>query len=171
MGLFLRKNHLLRCWGWAVSFKLNRGAYFVSIAKSATKKIGSLIRSMKFLSPEVALYLSKSTIGPCLKYCCTPSCYLELLGKLQKRICNTVGLSFVPSLEPLAYRQNRASVSLFYRYHFYICSSILAQLVSLSYSRGRSTRYFDRLHDFSVTIHKCCKDVYINSSFPCAAIL
>ena len=38
----------------------------ISIAKTASKKIGALIRSMKFLSPEVALYLHKSTKGPCM---------------------------------------------------------------------------------------------------------
>ena len=47
---------------------------------------------MKFLSPEVALYLFKSTIRPCMEYCChvwtgAPSFYLELLDKLQNRIC------------------------------------------------------------------------------------
>ena len=52
-----------------------------------------------FLSPEVALYLHKSTICPCVEYYChiwvgAPSCYLELLDKLQKRICRT----FVPPL-------------------------------------------------------------------------
>ena len=30
----------------------------------------ALVRSMKFLSPEVALYLYKSTIHPCMEYCC-----------------------------------------------------------------------------------------------------
>ena len=39
------------------SSKLDWGSYIVSIAKTASKKIGALIRSMKFLSPEVALYL------------------------------------------------------------------------------------------------------------------
>ena len=42
----------------------------------------------------------------------------------------------------------------------------MAQLVPLPYSRGRSTRYSDRLHDFSVTIPRCYKDVYVNSFFP-----
>ena len=37
-------------------------------AKTASKKIRALIRSMKFLSPEVALYLYKSTIRPCMEY-------------------------------------------------------------------------------------------------------
>ena len=43
----------------------------MSIAKTACKKIGAWIHSMKFLSPEVALYLYKSTIDPCMEYCFT----------------------------------------------------------------------------------------------------
>ena len=34
-------------------------------------------------------------------------------------------------------------------------------MVPLRYSRGRSTRYCDRLHEFSVTIPRCCKDVNV----------
>ena len=100
-----------------------------------------------------------------------PSCYLELLDKLQKRICRTVGPSLAASLEPLAYRRNVASLSLFYRYYFGRCSSELAQLVPLPYSWGRSTHYSDRLHDFSVSIPKCYKDIYVNISFPHAVRL
>ena len=115
--------------------------YIISIAKTASKKIGALIHSMKFLSPEVALYLYKSTIRPCMEYCChvwagAPSCYLELLDKLQKRICRTVGPSLAASLEPLAHRWNVASWSLFYRYYFGKCSSELAQLVALPFLEG-----------------------------------
>ena len=131
---------------------------------------------MKFLSPEVALYLYKSTIRPCIEYCChvwasAPSCYLDLLDKLQKWICRIVASSLATSLEPLACRQNVASLSLFYKYNFGRCSSELAQLVPLPFSRGRSTRYSDRLQDFCVTIPRCYKDVYVNSFFPCTAKL
>ena len=105
------------------SSKLNRGSYIISIAKTASKKIGALICSMNFLSPEVALYLYKSTICPYMKYCChiwagVPSCYLELLDKLQKQICMTVGLSLAAFLEPLAHQQNMVSLSLSFRYYF-----------------------------------------------------
>ena len=108
-----------------------------------------------------------------MEYCChvsagAPNCYLELLDKLQKRICRTVGPSLAASLETLAHRGNVASLSLFYRYYFGRCSSELAQLVPLPFSRGRSTLYFDRLHDFSV---KCYKDVYVNRFFPRTARL
>ena len=66
-------------------------------------------------------------IHPCTEYCChvwagAPSCYLELLGKLQKRICRTGDPSLAASLEPLAHRQNVAELSLFYRYYFGRCS-------------------------------------------------
>ena len=39
------------------SSKLDWGTCIISIAKTASTKIGALIHSMKFLSPEVALYL------------------------------------------------------------------------------------------------------------------
>ena len=101
--------------------------------------IGALICCIKFLSPEVTLYLYKSTVCLCIEYCCnvwggSPSCYLELLDKLQKQICRTAGPSLAASLEPLAHCQNVASLSLFYRYYFGRCSSELAQLVPLPYS-------------------------------------
>ena len=102
------------------SSKLDWGSYIISITKTASKKIGALIRSMKFLSPEVALYLYKSTIRSCMEYCChvwagAPSYYLELLDKPQKSICRTVGPSLTAFLEPLAHRRNVASLSLSYR--------------------------------------------------------
>ena len=127
------------------------------------------------VSSEIALYLYKSTICPCTEYCChvwarAPSCYLKLLDKLQKQICRTVAPSNATSHEPLAHCQNMASLSPF-RYYFVRCSSKLAQLVPLSYSQGKSTRYSDRLYDFSVTSPRCHKDVYVNSFFPRTARL
>ena len=56
--------------GLTFSSKLDWGSCIIAIAKSASKEIGALIHSMKFLSPEVALYLYKSTICPCMEYCC-----------------------------------------------------------------------------------------------------
>ena len=135
----LEKKSSFKMLGLTFFSKLDWGSYIVSIAKTASKKIGALICSMGFPSPEVALYLYKSTIWPCMEYCChvwagAPSCYLELLDKLQKWTCRTVGPSFAASLEPLAHRRNVAILRLFYRYYFGRCSSELAQLVPLPYS-------------------------------------
>ena len=48
--------------GLTFSSELDWGSYIISIAKTTSKKTGALICSMKFLFPEVALYLCKSTI-------------------------------------------------------------------------------------------------------------
>ena len=175
-GSVLEEKSSFKMLGLTFSSKLDWSSYIVSIAKTASKEIGPLIRSMKLLSPEVTLYIYKSTIRPCMEYCChvwagAPSCYLELLDRLQKRICRTVGLSLAASLEPLAHRRNVSSLSLCYRYFFGRCSSELAQLVPFPYSQGRSTRYSDRLQGFFVTIPRCYKDVYVNSFFPRTARL
>ena len=77
------------------------------------------------------------------------------LGWSPKRLCRTVGPSLAGSFEPFTHRRNIASLSLFYRYYFGRCSSELAQLIPLPYSRGRSACYSDRLHDFSVTNRRC----------------
>ena len=112
----------------------------------------------------------------CMEYCChvwtgAPSCYLELLDKLQKWIYRTVGPSLAASLEPLAHRQNVASLSIFYRYYFGRFSPELAWLVPLPYSREGSTRYSDRLHDSSITIPRCLENVDVNSFLPRTARL
>ena len=125
-GSVLEEKSFFKVPGLTFSSKLDWGSYIISIAETASKNIGALIRSMKFLSPEVALHLYKSTMRPCMEYWChvwagAPSCYLESLDKLQKRICRTVGPSLAASLEPLTHRRNVASLSLVYMYYFGRC--------------------------------------------------
>ena len=107
INLFLRKNHPVRCWS-CPSFLNWIGALTLSLVKSASKEIGALIRSVKFLSPKVVLHLYKSTIRHCMEHCChvwagAPSCYLKILDKLQKRIWRTVCPSVAAFLESLAH--------------------------------------------------------------------
>ena len=147
MGLLLRINHLLRCWSWL----------------SLLKWIGALTSSLllklplKKLEPWFVLW----------------SFFLLLLLYISINLpCGhawSVGPSLAASLEPFTHCRNIAS--LFYSYYFGRCSFELARLVPLPYSPGRSTRYSDRLHDFSVTIPRCYKDVYVNSFIPCTARL
>ena len=153
-GSVLEEKSSFKILGLTFSSKLDWGSYIISNGKTYSEKIGALIRSMKFPSPEVALFLYKPTIRPCMEYCChvwvrAPGCYLELLDKLQKRICRIVGPSLAASLEPLAHRRNVASLSLFYRYYFGRCSSELAQLVPLPFSReGLLVILIDDFSDF-----------------------
>ena len=79
-GSVVEEKVLFKMMELTFSSKLDRGSYIISIAKTASKKIGALIRSKKFLSPKFAHYLYKFTILLCMKYYCNiwagaPSCY------------------------------------------------------------------------------------------------
>ena len=85
--------------------------------------------------PIYGVLLSRLGWGPWL--------LLGLVRQAAKEICRTVGPSLAACLEALAYHQNVASLSLFYRYYFGRCSSELAQLVPLPFSQEKSTSYSD----------------------------
>ena len=96
------------------SSKLECDFSIVSIAKTASNRSVALIHSVKFLLPVFDFYIYKSTIQACMEYCSyvwagTPCRYLDMLDKLQKRICRTAGASLASSLEPLALHQNATS--------------------------------------------------------------
>ena len=69
-GSVLEEKSSFKMLGLTFSFKLDCGSYVISIAKTAPKKIGAMIRSMKSFSSQVVLYLYKSTIQPCMECCC-----------------------------------------------------------------------------------------------------
>ena len=107
-GSVLEKKSSFKMPGLSFSSKLDWCPYIISIAKTASEKIGILIRSMKFLFPEIALCFYKSTIQSCMECCChgragASSCYLEMLDKLQKWICRAVDPSLDVFLELLVH--------------------------------------------------------------------
>ena len=57
-GSVLEEKSSFKMLGLTFSSKLDWSSYIISIAKTASKKIGTLMPSMKFLSPEVVLYIS-----------------------------------------------------------------------------------------------------------------
>ena len=128
MGLVLRKNHLLRYWGW-LSLLNWIGALTLSLLLKLPPRKMELFYFVlwRFFLLKLLCISINLPYSLCMEYCChvwagSPSCYLELLGKLQKQICRTVGRLLADSLEPLAHRQNVASSSLFYRDYFSRCS-------------------------------------------------
>ena len=113
VSLFLLKNYPFKILALTFSSKLDWGSYSISITKTVSKKIGALIYSIDFISPEVALYFYKSTIRPCMEYCChawavAPSCYLELLSYKNRY----VGLFFLHLLPHwnFGHRQDKSVV-------------------------------------------------------------
>ena len=69
-GSVLEEKSSFKMLGLTFSSKLDSGSYIISIAKTTSKKIEALIRSMKLFPPEAALYLYISTIKPQIEYCC-----------------------------------------------------------------------------------------------------
>ena len=118
-GFVLEEKSSFKILGLSFSSKQDWVSYIVSIAKTASKKVAALIRSTKFPSPEVALYLCKSTILAwntvvicglvflAATWICQISClngYAGLQGfhllslLFVKRVCKTAGLSLAVSL-------------------------------------------------------------------------
>ena len=54
-GSALEEKSTFKILGFTLYSELDWDSYIVSIAKTVSKKIGALIRSMKFLFPDVAL--------------------------------------------------------------------------------------------------------------------
>ena len=95
-GPVLEKESYFKMLGQVFPSKLDKGSYTICIAKTTSKKIGTLILSLKFLSPEAAMYLYKSTIWPCMKYCCDA----WAAAPSRKRYKGLLVLHLLPLLNP-----------------------------------------------------------------------
>ena len=175
-GATLDEKPNLKLLGLSFSSNLSWDSYIRSISLSASRKVGALYRSKHFLTPDAILYLYKSTIRPCMEYCChvwagESPCHLKVLDRIQKRICNLVGSSHSSSLESLSHRRDVASLSLFYKYYHGVCSSELSDLLPPSFVPSRVTRWSSGLHKFAVQVPHFKTTSYSRSFFPRTASL
>ena len=156
--------------GLTFTENMNWNKYIESIVKAAAKKVGSLYRARKLLSPESILYLYKATIRPCMEYCChiwagaSATC-LFLLDRVQTRVANLIGPELPSRLQPLPHRRNVASLCLFYKYFNGECSEELQALVPPRRRHPRQTRQAVRSHPYTVEIPRSKKTFYSNSFF------
>ena len=165
-SLFLRKNHLLRCCVWL----------------SLLNWIGALILSLLLKLPPGKYHpwfvlwhfflLRLLCISINLPYChawntAVMSGLVLLTVNWNCQISNKNrcwSLTFYLSWT-LTSLSNITSLNLIYRYCSGRCSSELVELVPLHYSWGRSTHYYDRLYDFSVTIPNVTRMPMLTVSF------
>ena len=68
-GSVLEEKSFFKMLGLTFSSKLDRGSYITSIPKTASIKIGAMIYSMKFLSPEKSTIMVMHGILLCLGWC------------------------------------------------------------------------------------------------------
>ena len=99
VGLFLRKNHLLRCWGWLFLLNWIRALTLLPPTKLELWFVLWSIFLLRLLCISINLPYDHAWNTVVTSWLVPlPSCYLELLDKLQKRICRIVGPSHVVSL-------------------------------------------------------------------------
>ena len=124
--------------GFSFSSQLGWGSIFEieSETKTASKKTGALVDSLKSISRQVALYLYKSIIRPGMEYSCH---VLTLICQINNRNQH-VGL--------LVLSLTSSSELSHYSLFLGTCLSELSEIISFPYSGGRTNCYFDRLYFF-----------------------
>ena len=171
-GFILKGKWSLTILEQSFSPKLDWGSYIVSIAKTFSNEIEILSSCMKFLSPEVVfLFLQiyhntlHGTLFPWLLWCFQVLAW-KILDKLQKRVCSAVCLSLTAFLEPLSWRRNIGSLSLFCRYNIGRSLSKLPELVSLLILVAGPLVIWVGCIILFVSIRRCFKDTYVDNFFP-----
>ena len=119
------------------------------IAKTTYKKIWALIRSMVFLYSEIDLYMYRSTTHPYMEcfyhiWAGAPSCYLEILGKLEKRNVGFLILHVLLLLNLGSSLKYSLYICFFHKCYFSRSWNELVELFPLLYSLRRSTCYSER---------------------------
>ena len=172
----LEENDSFRLLGITFSHDFSWRSYIEAIAKSAAMKVGALLRARAYLTPESILYLYKSTIRPCMEYCChiwggAPSDALNLLDRVQNRVCNAIGENLASKLDSLSHRRSVASLCLFYKYFHGHCSDELSSLVPPLKTFSRATRFASKCHSLTVNIPKSTKKSVQQGFFPRTSVL
>ena len=130
--------------------------HIMSLAKSASKRLGVLSRLRSFFSPTQLLTLYRGLVRPCMEYSSHVwggSPHTALLNRVESkaiRLINSPPLT--DSLQPLSLRRNVASLSLFYRYFNGHCSSELSACIPPPLRRARSTRLATHSHPYAVQL-------------------
>ena len=123
-GVELPEETSFRLLGLTVTRSMDWKPYIQSIAKSASRKVDTLYRAQRFLTPESILYLYKSTIRPCMEYSShiwgdAPRSHgLDLLHRVQNRVVRLVGSGLSSGLQALSHRRDVANLRLFHTYYY-----------------------------------------------------
>ena len=167
-GSVLKKNHLLRSWGWLSILNWIGALTLSQLLNLPSRKLEPWFVLWSFFLLRLLCISINLPYSHAWNTVVT-SRLVSLVATWDYQISYKNG--YVGLLVLHLQRRNGASLRFFFRHYFGRCSSELAHLVPFPYCRGRSTRYSDRLHDFFVTTPRCYKNVYVSSFFPCTAKL
>ena len=128
-----------------------------------------------FIGPSVSLLLNPSCICTNLPFGHVWSTVsdeaprsngLDLLDRVQKRAVSLVGSGLSFDLQALSHRRDFASLSLFYKYYYWKCTSELTDLVPPKRATVRSTRFSEQMHRHTVNSPMFRTKFYQLSFFP-----
>merc|ERR1712035_111623 len=160
----------LNILGLSFTKTLNWKFHISSIAKTASKKMGVLWRMHQFFSPSQLLTVYKGLVRPCMEYAShvwggfTHTVLLDRVESKAFRLINSPPLT--DCLQPLLFRRNVASLSIFYRYFHANCSSELANCMPPPLMRPRCTRLSTFSHPNTVQTPYARVDQYLHSFIP-----
>src|SRR5678816_1204109 len=105
----------------------------ITVARTASKKLGVLFRLRDFFSSSQLLQLYKGLIRPCMEYCshiCGGSGFTQILDRVESKAKWLINCSVLStSLDPLSLRRDVVALSLFYRYRSGSCSREITTLI------------------------------------------
>ena len=89
LSMLLRKNHLLRCWGWPSLLNWIGAPTLSPLLKLPPKKLELWLVLWSLFLLRLLCVSINPLYAHVLEYCChvwagAPSCYMEMLDKLQK---------------------------------------------------------------------------------------
>ena len=146
----------LQILGVSFSRDLSWKEHIISLAKSASKKLGVLYRLRNYFSPSQLLSLYRGLVRPCMEYSSHvwgASPHTSILDKVELKAFRLIASPpLTNNLQSLSLRRNVASLSLFYRYYNSHCSSELSNSMPPPLRRPCSTRLSSNSHLHSVQL-------------------
>ena len=166
----LSPSPILNSLGLSFTQKLNWKFHILSLAKSASSRLGVLYRLQPFFSPHQLLTIYRGLVRPCMEYACHVwggSTHTALLDRVESKAFRLISSPPLTScLLPLKSRRNVASLSIFYRYFHANCSSELANCMPPLLPRPRYTRLSLQAHPYTVQTPYARVNQYLHSFIP-----
>ena len=165
----------LNILGVSFSPNLSWKEHIVSLAKSASRRLGVLGRLREFYTPSQLLSVYKGQVRPCMEYASHiwgGSSHTRMLDRVESRAMRLINSRpLTDSLQSVSDRRQVASLSLYYRYYNNHCSAEVAQRVPPPMRRARGTRQSSQSHPYSVQLFNPRLDLYRHSFMHSASVL
>ena len=167
MGLFLRKHHLVRCWGWLSRLNWIGALTLSLLLKLPPRKLERCLALWSFflqrllcISTNLPFSQAWDTLvmSGLVLLVATWNWWISYKNGYAGLLFFTCCLSWTLG--------SSSKLSPFYRYYFDRCLSELAELVPIHVLEGVPLVILIDCMNFFLSIPRCYKDAYVNKFFP-----